>query len=188
MARGRYKEVRDITFSPQRERIEELLGKPENGLTRLKLTPEDFRDFRDIQPLVLTEENLWNYDTKSRGDETMDGVDCWVLQARPRQILEGQRFFDGLIWADKKGYNIVRIAGRAVPQIRSTKTGEPVSPLLRPGAGPWTASIGFRRSHWPTIRSNFAAGRSASGCASFTVTTNGSRWIRRSRRNDEEYT
>ena len=59
---------------------------------------------------------------KPRGEETVDGVDCWVLQARPRQILQGQRFFDGLIWVDKKGYNIVRMEGQAVPQIRTTKT------------------------------------------------------------------
>jgi len=71
---------------------------------------------------VLTEERLWNYETKFRGEETMDGVDCWVLQVRPRQILEGQRLFDGMIWADKKGYNIVRMEGQAVPQIRTTKT------------------------------------------------------------------
>lgn len=120
--RGQYREVRDIIFSPQQERTEQLIGKPENELTNLKLTPEDFRDFRDIQPLVLTEDRLWNYETRSRGDETVDGVDCWVLEVRPRQILEGQRFFDGLIWASKKDFSIVRIAGRAVPQIRSTQS------------------------------------------------------------------
>jgi hypothetical protein len=118
-ARGEYKEVRDIIFSPTHERSEELIGKPVNGLKLLKMTDEDFRDIRDIQPLVLTEEQLWNYDTRSRGDEVMDDVDCWVLQVKPRQILEGQRFFDGMIWVDKKEYNIVRIEGQAVPQIRS---------------------------------------------------------------------
>ena len=120
--RGQYREVRDIIFSPQQERTEELIGKPENNLTALQLTPEDFRDFRDIQPLVLTEDRLWNYETKSRGEESVDGVDCWVLQVRPRQILEGQRFFEGLIWAEKKEFNLVRMEGRAVPQIRSTKS------------------------------------------------------------------
>jgi hypothetical protein len=118
-ARGEYKEVRDIIFSPAHERTEELVGKPSNGLKMLKMTDEDFHDIRDIQPLVLTEEQLWNYDTKFRGDEVMDDVDCWVLQVRPRQILEGQRFFDGMIWVDKKDYNIVRLQGQAVPQIRS---------------------------------------------------------------------
>ena len=120
--RGDYREARDIIFSPTHERTEQLLGKPENSLKFLKMTEEDFRDIREIQPLVLTEELLWNYETNSKGDETIDGVDCWVIQARPRQILEGQRFFDGLIWVDKKDYNIVRMSGRAVPEIRSLKS------------------------------------------------------------------
>ncbi len=120
-ARGEYKEVREIIFSPEHERTEETIGKPENALKLLRLTDEDFRDIRDIQPLVLTEDLLWNYETRSRGDENMDDVDCWVLQVKPRQILQGQRFFDGLMWVDKKGYNIVRMEGQAVPQIVSAK-------------------------------------------------------------------
>ena len=120
-ARGEYKEVRDVTFSPAHERSEELIGKPTNGLKSLVMTAEDFHDIREIQPLVLTEEELWNYDTKFRGDEVMDDVDCWVLQVKPRQILQGQRFFEGMIWVDKKDYNIVRLQGQAVPQIRSTQ-------------------------------------------------------------------
>jgi hypothetical protein len=119
--RGTYREVRDVIFSPSHERTEEFVGKPANRLQFLILTPEDFRDLREIQPLVLTEDRLWNYETRFKGEETMDGVDCWVLQARPRQILQGQRFFDGLIWVDKKDYNIVRMEGQAVPQIIDTK-------------------------------------------------------------------
>jgi len=118
-SRGEYKEVRDIIFSPAHERTEELIGKPSNSLKLIKLTDEDFRDIREIQPLTLSEEQLWNYDTRIRGDEVMDDVDCWVLQIKPRQILEGQRFFEGLLWVDKKGYNIVHLQGRAVPQIYS---------------------------------------------------------------------
>ncbi len=121
-ARGQYREARDIIFSPKHERTEEMVGRPQNGLKSLVMTEEDFRDIRDIQPLVLTEDRLWNYETKFRGEETVDDVDCWVLQVRPRQILSGQRFFDGTIWVDKKEYNIVRMEGQAVPQIRTTKT------------------------------------------------------------------
>jgi hypothetical protein len=50
----------------------------------------------------------------------MDGIDCWVVLVRPKQILQSQRFFEGLIWASKKDYSIVRTEGRAVPQIYST--------------------------------------------------------------------
>lgn len=121
-ARGQYREVRDIIFSPKHERTEEFVGKPRNNLKFLQLTDEDFHDIRDIQPLVITEDRLWNYETRFKGEETVEDVDCWVLQVRPRQILEGQRFFDGMIWVDKKEYNIVRMEGQAVPQIRTTKT------------------------------------------------------------------
>lgn len=122
VARGEYKEVRDVIFSPEHERTEELVGKAEDGLKFLRLTEQDFHDIRDIQPLVLTEDRLWNYLTRFRGEENVDDVDCWVLQVEPRQILEGQRFFNGLIWVDKKGLNIVRMEGQAVPQIITTKS------------------------------------------------------------------
>jgi hypothetical protein len=121
-ARGQYREVRDVVFSPTQERSETVIGKPVQNLKVLVMTEEDLRDIRDIQPLVLTMDRLWNYESKFRGEESMDGVDCWVLHVRPRQILQDQRFFEGLIWADKKDYNIVRMEGRAVPEIRTTKT------------------------------------------------------------------
>ncbi len=119
---GYYREVRDIIFSPQGERTEQLIGTPESRLKRLKLTKEDFDDLRDIQPLVVSEDRLWNYETKFKGEESVDGVDCWVLQVRPRQFFAGQRYFDGLIWADKAAYNIVRMEGRAVPNVISKKS------------------------------------------------------------------
>jgi hypothetical protein len=121
-ARGEYKELRDIIFSPEHERSEETVGRAADSLKYLKLTDEDFRDIRDIQPMVLTEDRLWNYETRFRGAERMDDVECWVLQVRPRQILQGQRLFDGLVWVDKKNYDIVRMEGQAVPQILTTKT------------------------------------------------------------------
>jgi hypothetical protein len=120
--RGDYREVRDVIFSPQKERTEQVVGTPSMRLKNLHLTEEDFRDIREIQPLVLTDDRLWMYETKFRGEEKMDDVDCWVLQVRPRQILQGQRLFDGLLWVDKREYNIVRMEGQAVPQIRTTKS------------------------------------------------------------------
>lgn len=122
MVVGEYREVRDIIFSPQQERTEQLLETPLNTLKRLILTPEDFQDIRQIQPLVLVTAALRLYETRFRGEERMDEVDCWVLEARPRQILSGMRLFEGLLWVSKKDYSIVRTEGQAVPQIYSTKS------------------------------------------------------------------
>jgi hypothetical protein len=119
---GDYREVRDIIFSPAEERTEKLVGKPELNLHNLQLTDEDFRDIREIQPFLLTSEQAFLYETKFRGEEKIEGVDCFVLQIRPRQILQGQRLFDGLLWIDERDFSIIRSEGQAVPQIRTTKT------------------------------------------------------------------
>jgi hypothetical protein len=118
-ATGVYHEVRDVIFSPEHERTEVMVGRPTLSLKHLILTPEDFQDIRKIQPFILTKDQLWNYESKFRGEEKMDGHDCWVLQVRPRQLLEGQRLFDGMLWVNKADYGIVRAEGQAVPQILS---------------------------------------------------------------------
>jgi hypothetical protein len=118
---GAYQEIRDIVFSPQQERSEQMVGKPADTLSRLKLTDEDFRDIRDVQPFLLTKDQAFLYETHFRGEEAMDGMDCYVIQVRPRQILQGQRLFDGLLWVSKQDYSIIRSEGEAVPQFRTLK-------------------------------------------------------------------
>jgi hypothetical protein len=118
---GEYHEVRDVIFSPAEERAEQMIGQPVLALKNLKLTDEDFADIRNIQPFVLVEELLPIYETKFRGEEQIDDTDCYVLQVRPRQILSGQRLFDGLLWVKKDDFAIVRSEGQAVPQVRSMK-------------------------------------------------------------------
>ena len=106
---GEYREVRDIVFSPTMVRSELVVEKPRNTLKRLQMTEEDFRDIREIQPLLITRENLFMYESKFKGEELVDGVGCWLLQVRPRQILQGQRLFEGMVWVDKTDNLSIRI-------------------------------------------------------------------------------
>ena len=119
---GEYREVRDIVFLPSHERSEQVIGKPRNTLARMKLTEEDFRDLREVQPFLLTGDQAFIYETRFRGEEPVEGIDCWVVQVRPRQILQGQRLFDGLLWVDKRDFSIIRSEGQAVPQILTTRS------------------------------------------------------------------
>ena len=121
---GSYHETRDVIFSPEGERTEREVGEPHSHLARLVMTPEDFEDIRNIQPLLLTPELLPRYEVRFRGEESVDGHDCWVLQVRPRQILQGMRLFDGMLWAEKTGLNIVRSEGQAVPSVYSHADGK----------------------------------------------------------------
>ena len=53
---GSYWEQRDIIFSPKQERTEQMVSHPVDNLHRIKLTDEDFRDIRDVQPFLLTKD------------------------------------------------------------------------------------------------------------------------------------
>jgi hypothetical protein len=119
--RGEYREARDIIFTPAGERHEQFIGKPYQTLQRLVLTEEDFRDIREVQPFLFTRDQLFMYQTKFKGEETIDKMECWVLQVDPRQILQGQRLFEGLVWVHQADLTVVRMEGRAVPQILSRK-------------------------------------------------------------------
>ncbi len=118
---GEYRETREIIFSPSGERTERFSQPPVSHLKHLILTAEDFADIRNIQPFVLTEDQLWIYQTEYKGEESVDGHDRWVLSVRPRQILDGQRLFEGLLWIAEEDFSVVRSEGKAVPQIVTGK-------------------------------------------------------------------
>jgi hypothetical protein len=118
---GLFRMVQDIVFSPSGERTEQEVGRPLDRLQRLRLTEEDYEDIRSVQPFLFTTDELWLYETRFKGEENVDGMDCWVMTVRPRQVLTGQRLFDGTFWVHKADLSVVRSHGRAVPQILSRK-------------------------------------------------------------------
>lgn len=118
---GQYHEVRDVIYSPNRVRYEKLIEGPQNTLTRIKLTPEDFADIRNVQSFLLTPDQVSLYEGKYKGEETVDGVPCFVEYIRPRQILSTQRFFEGTLWVRQLDFAVVRSEGQAVPQIETLR-------------------------------------------------------------------
>lgn len=118
---GTYREVRNITFSQEKGRYEDILEEPRNGLKRLKLTEQDFQDIRNIQPFLLTNAQTPLYSMKFKGEEEMDGFKCFVVWIEPKQILSTQRFFQGLLWVRQSDLAVVRSEGQAVPQIETLK-------------------------------------------------------------------
>lgn len=118
---GEYREVREVIFSPEGERSERFVGEPVSRLKNLILTPEDFADIRNIQPFILTEDQLRLYQTEYKGEERIADHECWVLSLRPRQILSGQRLFEGILWVKQDDYSVIRSEGKAVPQIVTLK-------------------------------------------------------------------
>lgn len=118
---GEYREVRDITFSKEKGRYEEVVEAPRSTMKRIKLTKEDYADIRNVQPFLLTNAQVPLYSWSFKGEETTDGFPCYVVSIEPKQILSGQRFFQGLLWVRQSDFSVVRSEGQAVPQIETLK-------------------------------------------------------------------
>ncbi len=118
---GEYREVRDITFSPNHVRYEQVTEPARNTLKRIRLTPVDFADIRNIEPFLLTSGKVSLYEGQYKGEETLEGTPCFVEYVRPRQILSGQRFFEGLLWVRESDLSVMKSEGQAVPQIETLR-------------------------------------------------------------------
>jgi hypothetical protein len=115
---GEWHEVWDITFDPNGKRVERVVSAPPNTLRDISLTPEDLQDLREIQPFVLTSDDISKYNIKYLGKEKVDEIDCYVFDVGPKVLEKNQRYFQGQIWVDDKDLQIVKTYGKAVPDIK----------------------------------------------------------------------
>jgi hypothetical protein len=112
---GEYKMVADIIFTPQGKRFENVTFAPMNTLQHLQLSPEDKQDLENIQPFVLTTDELPKYEIKYVKHEPVDELTAFVFDVAPKKIEKGQRYFQGRIWVEDKEFEIVKTHGKAVP-------------------------------------------------------------------------
>jgi hypothetical protein len=115
---GEYYVESDIVFDSSGKRTERITKAPPNTLQNISLTPEDLQDIREIQPFVLTSDDIGKYTLKYLGKEMVDEIDCYVFDVAPTKIEKNQRYFQGQIWVDDKDLQIVKTYGKAVPDIR----------------------------------------------------------------------
>src|SRR5436190_22376792 len=124
---GEYYVESDITFDSAGKRTEKITKAPPNTLQNIQRTPEDLQDIREIQPFVLTSDDIGKYNVKYLGKEMVDEIDCFVFDVGPKTMEKGQRYFQGQIWVDDKDLQIVKTYGKAVPDIK-TKDNENLFP------------------------------------------------------------
>lgn len=117
--RGEYQLTMDISFDDKGRRTEKIVYAPPSTLDRLGVTPEDLQDLREIQPFVLTSDDIAKYNLKYAGKEKIDEIDCYTFDVDPKKIEKGQRYFQGKIWVDDQDFQIVKTFGKPVPDLRS---------------------------------------------------------------------
>jgi len=120
--RGEFNQVSEITFDAGGKRTERIVYAPRVTLERIGMTSQDLQDLREIQPFVLTSDDIQKYDLKYQGKDKVDEIECYVFDVSPKKIEKDQRYFEGKIWVDDQDLQIVKTYGKAVPDIK--KRGE----------------------------------------------------------------
>ncbi|HZT39548.1 MAG TPA: hypothetical protein VFA28_16765 [Bryobacteraceae bacterium] len=111
---GRWEEVTDIIFTPDGKRTEKVVRAPVSTLSRIQLDPGDIQDLRDVQPFVLTTNELPKYYIRYLGREQVDEIGTYVFAVKPKKLEPGQRYFEGEVWVDDRDLQIVKTYGRGV--------------------------------------------------------------------------
>ena len=129
---GEFFQVSEFVFNDAGKRIERILKAPQPTLDKagLTMTQEDKNAFINLQPFALAAEDLPNYTVTYVGKEKVDQLDTYVFDVTPkvvgnkkeleklkRQKIEG-KFFQGRIWVDDQDLQIVKSAGKVVPEFQ----------------------------------------------------------------------
>jgi hypothetical protein len=115
---GEYRLTSDIIFTPAGKRYEQVTYAPAPSLVDFSLSPEDAKDLENVQPFVLTTEDLPKYDVQYVGREKLDDLGTYVFRVAPKKMEKGQRYFQGTIWVDDQDLAVVKSDGKAVPDLK----------------------------------------------------------------------
>lgn len=129
---GEFYQLSEFVFNDTGKRIERILKAPPSTLDRagLTMTAEDRNALTNLQPFALTAEELPQYTLKYLGKEKIDELNTHVYEVTPKilsdsraldrarkQKIEGN-FFQGRVWVDDQDFQIVKTAGKVVPEFK----------------------------------------------------------------------
>src|SRR5579863_7059350 len=114
---GEYRLTTEVSFTPEGKRYEHDTYAPVPTISRLQFTKQDLDDLRNIQPFVLTAEELPKYNVTYVGRQLVDELHCYIFEDGPKKIEKDQLYFQGRVWVDQTDLQIVKSYGKAVPDI-----------------------------------------------------------------------
>jgi hypothetical protein len=107
--------IADVVFNDNGSREMQVRDRTGN-LRSVTYTKQDEDVINNLQAFPLTENELPKYNLKSMGKESVDGHNCYVFSVVPKSSKTKELYFQGKIWIDDRGLQIVRTMGTPVPQ------------------------------------------------------------------------
>jgi hypothetical protein len=121
---GQMHEVSTVTYDKGR-RAENVTFAEQSTLRGVQLSQEDMDDIRIFMPLILTTEDLRDYNLTYAGQQHVDDLDTYVFHVEPRKEEKSRRYFQGRVWVDSKDLQIVKACGKSVPETIHVKKNQP---------------------------------------------------------------
>jgi len=116
---GEFRLVEDVTYDDHGNRIENVTFAPQPSLRRIGISKEDYEDFRNKLPFVLTTVDLPQYNLLYVGQQHVDEIDTYVFDIAPKTIEKTKRYFQGRVWVDNHDLQIVKSCGKTVPEVHA---------------------------------------------------------------------
>lgn len=127
---GEFHEVTTVSYDEKGKRLEEVTFAAQPSLRGAQLTPADMEDIRVFMPLLLTSEDLPQYNLTYAGQQHVDDLDTYEFHVEPKKEEKGKRYFQGRIWVDAQDFQIVKVCGKSGPEKVQVKKHE--RPELHP--------------------------------------------------------
>jgi outer membrane lipoprotein-sorting protein len=128
---GEFYQVSEFVFNDAGQRQQKIIKAPISDLEQSGvLTYEDKNALTNLQPFALTTKDLPLYNVSYVGKEKVDDLNTYVFDVTPKvmsnerelkrlkdQKVEG-KFFQGRIWVDDEDMQVVKTAGKVVPEFK----------------------------------------------------------------------
>jgi hypothetical protein len=121
---GEFHEVTTVSYDDKGRRQEQVTFAEQPSLRGIQLTQEDVEDVRTFMPLVLTSEDLPQYNLTYAGQQHVDDLDTYQFHVEPKKEENGKRYFEGRIWVDAQDFQIVKACGKSGPEKVQLKKGQ----------------------------------------------------------------
>src|SRR5579871_6677856 len=82
---GQFHEVTSVSYDDKGRRLENVTFAEQSTLRGIQLSAEDMADIRVFMPLVLTTEDLPQYNLIYAGQQHVDDLDTYVFHVEPRR-------------------------------------------------------------------------------------------------------
>jgi hypothetical protein len=128
---GQFHEVATISYDDKGKRQENVGFAEQSTLRGISLSSQDTDDIRTFMPLILTTEDIAQYNLTYAGQEHVDDLDTYVFHVVAKREEKNKRYFEGRIWVDNRDFQIVKLCGKSVPDVaRKRNQSQEIRPMF----------------------------------------------------------